>query len=59
MAPKKGTPEWDLWMAALAVAVFPPLKPQNYSVQLSSKLLKDLRDALDACGVDWKKVKAS
>jgi hypothetical protein len=55
--PSKGTPEYELWIAAIDVAIDPPLKPQRPTVQLYAPKLKALRDALEGVGIDWRKVK--
>ena len=55
--PEKGTPWYDVAMAAIDVAVFPPLKPQTYSTQVAATLIGKLRETLDAAGVDWKAIK--
>lgn len=57
--PKKGTPEYDLWIAAIEVATYPPLTNSNNQAicQVSVVRMKALRDALDAVGVDWREAK--
>lgn len=53
--PAKGTPEWDLWIAAIEVAMAAPERRGQYS---SSALIywpkiEALRAALDVLGIDW------
>lgn len=59
MRPEKGTPEWDLWIAAIEVAVDPPWKRgatvSNAGVWWPK--IEALRDALEACDIDWQTVK--
>jgi hypothetical protein len=57
--PVKGTPEYDLWVAAINVAVYPSLKHQDHvwNAQVAWNLVEKLRAALDAVGIDWKGVK--
>lgn len=57
--PVKGTPEWDLWVAAIDVAVYPPADPKRGTVYVSAARIEELRRALDACGIDWRAVKAA
>ena len=55
--PAKGTPEWELWVAAIEVAIYGPEKhgPQ-YTGQVSWERLDDLRNALEGVGIDWRAV---
>lgn len=57
--PEKGTPEWDLWVAAIDVAADPPLGRMKTSVdaKVAWRLIDHLRDALDALDIDWRTVK--
>jgi hypothetical protein len=57
--PEKDSPEWDLWVAAIDVAVAPPVKKGTYSyaANVPWHLVERLRDALDAVGIDWLDVK--
>jgi hypothetical protein len=57
--PEKGTPEWDLWVAAIDVAVYPPTDPKHATVYVSVAAIAELRRALEACGIGWRAVKAS
>lgn len=57
--PAKGTPEYELWTAAIEVAAYPPVYPRKATCVVSSKRIQRLRDALEACGIDWHKVKES
>lgn len=58
-APQKGTPEHDLWVAAIDVAVTAPLRKGEYvhAALVPWSLINDLRSSLDALGIDWRKVK--
>jgi hypothetical protein len=60
--PEKGSPEWDLWIAAIEVAAYPPLNigqkgRSRATCQVSTRQITKLRAALDACEIDWRKVK--
>lgn len=57
--PDKGTPEWDLWVAAIEVATFPPLVAKGATSQISERRITALREALDAVGIDWRTAKAT
>lgn len=58
--PKKGTPEWDLWVAAIEVAIYPSLVHGRQATgQVSWRRLDALRDALDELGIDWRKAKVA
>jgi hypothetical protein len=57
--PAKGTPEYDLWLAAIDVAAAAPL---NRAATVSHTLIywgyiEKLRRCLDELGVDWRSVK--
>lgn len=56
---EKGSPEWDVIAAALDVAVYPPLDPKTPTTNVSVVEITKLRNALDAVGIDWRKVKGS
>jgi hypothetical protein len=56
--PDKGTPEYDLWVAAIDVATYPPLKAKGATLQVSERRIEALRDALDRLGIDWREVRA-
>lgn len=57
--PEKGTPEFDLWVAAIDVATSPPLKGGQaaYSAQVPWSEILRLRAALEAVGIDWRAAK--
>lgn len=54
--PTSGTPEYDLWVAALEIAHAVPLT-RNASTTFAAKVpwsrIDKLRAALDAVGIDW------
>lgn len=57
--PEQGTPEYDLWIAAIEVAVSPPFK-RGGSASLAGVYwprIDALRAALEALGIDWQAVK--
>lgn len=56
--PKKGTPDWELWVAALEVAIYPPVKGQRATTQVARSRIEALRSAFDAVGIDWRETKA-
>lgn len=59
--PEKGSPEWDLWVAAIEVAIAPPLshtKTTTPTAKVRWTAITELRAALDALGVDWRTAKA-
>lgn len=55
--PPKGTPEYDLWIAALDVALGAPLRQSGnaYSATVPWQLIHELRKAFEAVGIDWRK----
>lgn len=55
--PAKGTPEYDLWVAAIEVAIYPPLVFKGATTQVSCRRIEELRTALDAVGIDWRAAK--
>jgi hypothetical protein len=59
--PAKGTPEYDLWSAAIDVALAPPLRNRHpdtvYSAQVPWTDIERLREALEAADIDWKAAK--
>lgn len=57
MAPEQGTPEWDLFLAAIDVAAWPPLRIRTFSTTVPRVRIERLRECLEACGIDWRKVK--
>jgi len=59
--PTKGTPEWELWTAAIDVATDAPARPGQYvaKAQIGWPRIKRLRAALEAVGIDWRKAKAA
>ena len=56
--PARGTPEYDLWTAAIDVALAPPLRNRHpdtvYCARVPWPEIERLRDALEAAGIDWK-----
>lgn len=59
LRPMRGTPEYDLWIAAIEIAANAPLKQgENVSsAKISWPLIDQLRQALDELGLDWREVK--
>jgi hypothetical protein len=57
--PEKDTPEYELWLCAIEVAVAAPWKQgtHSYSAQIPWNNVNNLRQALDALGIDWRKTK--
>lgn len=55
--PEKGTPEYDLWVAAIEVATYPPLTGAGFTTQVPRSRIDALRTALDGVGIDWEKAK--
>lgn len=57
--PDKGTPEYDLWIAAIDVATAPPVKKgtTSFAASVPWTRIEALRDALEAVGIDWRKAK--
>jgi len=53
--PAKGTPEWDLWVAAIEVAMDAPERhgPTTSSALIYWPKIEALRAALEAVGIDW------
>lgn len=58
--PAKGTPEYDPWIAAIEIATFPPtsIRPGS-EPKVAAIRIEALRTALEACGIDWRKAKAT
>lgn len=59
--PEKGTPGYELWIAAIEVAIDPPLKKGQHvsSAQVYWPKIDALRAALEGVGIDWRSVKAA
>ncbi len=55
--PSKGTPEYELLIAACEVASYPPLAPKAYTCAVPAKRIEELRLALDALDIDWRRAK--
>lgn len=57
--PKQGTPEWELWVAACEVAIYPPIRHAAHVATgaVDWDRLEALRRALDGVGIDWRSVK--
>jgi hypothetical protein len=51
--PEKGSPEWDLYIAAIEIAMDPPVKMARPTTQVSQRKIEALRNALDALDIDW------
>lgn len=53
--PEKGTPEYDLWLAAIDIAHAAPLKQHATAARAGIPWVRidRLRAALDALGVPW------
>lgn len=57
--PKKGTPEYELWLCAIEVATYPPIEHGNQATgQVSWQPLDNLRAALDGVGIDRREATA-
>lgn len=52
--PLEGTPEYDLWVTAIDVAISPPVDMRQPTTQVHARRIRALRDALEAVGIDWK-----
>lgn len=59
--PLRGTPEFAVWVAALDVATSPPLRhaETTSSAQVPWAEIDRLRAAIEAAGLDWRKIKAA
>lgn len=57
--PKKGTPEWELWVAAIEVAIYPPTSGTTATAKVAWHRINALRAALDELGIDWRSAKAT
>jgi len=55
--PAKGTPEWDLWIAAIEIAMVAPWKGQTYAARIPWDMIDTLREKLEAVGIDWRTAK--
>lgn len=57
--PEKGTPEYELWLCAIDIAVAAPWRKGTYShsAQIPWEDIDKLRQALDAVRIDWRDVK--
>jgi hypothetical protein len=57
--PEKGTPEYELWLCAIEIAVAAPWKKgtYSYSAQIPWNRINKLRLALDGLGIDWQDMK--
>lgn len=55
----EGTPEYDLVITACEVAIRPPLErhPHTFAARVPWSLITELRERLDALGVDWRRAK--
>lgn len=53
--PLKGTPEYELWLAAIDIAAAAPLKRGTYvhAASIPWKLVNRLRDVLEELDIDW------
>jgi hypothetical protein len=54
---EEGTPEYEVFLAAIEVAVDPPINPKRPTCQVYVPYITRLRNALEAFGIDWKKIK--
>lgn len=54
--PPKGTPEYDVWAAAIEIALAAPAKKGRGSAKAYVPWLfvDELRDALERAGIDWR-----
>jgi hypothetical protein len=59
--PERGSPEWDLWVAAIDVAIAAPMTGgvNVFSAKVPWTRIDALRTALDGVGIDWRKAHAS
>lgn len=59
MKPEEGTPEHDLWLCAIDIAVAAPWKQatQAGDTKIPWDDIHRLRQTLDAMGIDWQSVK--
>jgi hypothetical protein len=59
--PDEGTPEYDLWIAAIEIATSAPLRQGTNvtSAGIYWPRIHALRAALDALGIDWRAAKAA
>lgn len=58
--PSKGTPEYDLWVAAIEIAIYPPLRHDDrttWAAKVPWNRIEELRAALDKVGIDWRATK--
>jgi hypothetical protein len=54
-APKKGTPEYELWISAIDLATSVSLNPTGArTAQVPWRLITELRDVLDKLHIDWR-----
>jgi hypothetical protein len=60
MRPQKGTPEFDLWVAAIEIAMDAPERHGSTTTHalIYWPKVEALRAALDALGIDWHQPKA-
>ena len=57
--PPPGTPSYQLWLAAIDVALEAPLSQGTHvhAAQIPWTVIHELRAALDALSIDWRKYK--
>ncbi len=52
------TPEYKLRVAAIEIAAYPPVSHDSsttFAAKVPWRMIEELRDALDAVGVEWRK----
>jgi hypothetical protein len=57
--PDPGTPEYEVFVAAIEIAAYGPLKPGQhvFAAKVPWTRLMRLRDALTAAGIPWETVR--
>ena len=57
--PEKGTPEYELWILAIDIAIAVPERHGAYvgNAGIPWEYIHELRKTLDALGIDWLKAK--
>ena len=57
--PEKGTPEYDLWICAIEVAIHAPWTQNQFTVaaKIPWQDINALRTALEKVGIDWRPAK--
>jgi hypothetical protein len=57
--PEKGTPEYDLWVTAIDIAIRAPYdqNPTTVDTKIPWLLIHELRSRLDALDINWRAAK--